>query len=965
VAVAIRTTKWPTAERLVYSSRQRPPRVHRASVAFWMKPIEELLKNLGRAEVLEFGLVTNRLPSVNIGGKFEPVDDEAPSTHVLLQMLVTMGGSRYVEQLSERPVQWTTRLDGVGVIAVAAIMRKDIVQARFTVARRDTSMSKAPPGPGAGQPSAAPPAAPPTQQAAANAVAAAAAAVVAQQSRPAAGAAGGPGAELRRTQLGTGGPQPTQSPSAGAVQAVPGKAGAPSAGAQPASATSGVTGAAGHSSAGQKAAPVAMQSQPHTKAAAQQTQSMPVPGSPAASSGASPAAPPVAPGSSPSAAAAAAGPLAGAVPPPDDWDDDDEPTVQTMSPPVAPPQHQLAHAQAQQAQQPAQHGGPGEDPKPKPARKPGEVPSLAPGASAQPSAEEERAGEERAAVDRKAVEDRLAADRKVADERKAAEERAAHERKIIEERAAAERKAADDRKAAEERKLAEQRNVAERAVQERVAAERAAVEKRGAIERAAADRAAQAERAATERKAAERAKVERRISTPTSVDAVDVEITSSDSGTRPVAGAGELELDPIDNTVELTAPPNALAQQMLSRATAPIASAAVPSAILSAIPSTTPSAANVAEKDRPRTDGALVSFLAMAVSARATDIHIVAGRPLLLRVATDLLPRTQPVEAEHVERIVREIVPVRLRETLDTEGACDFAIEHAQHGRFRVHVSRQRTGFKLSMRVIPREIPTLAALALPEGVGAAAKYGQGLVLVTGPASHGKTSTLAAIVDILNRESARHVLTIEDPVEYIHPRKRGLISQREIGGHARSWGSAMKAALREDPDVIVLGELRDAETMRLAIEASETGHLVIATMSTPSAAKTVDRVIDLFPPAEQPQIRTSVAHALRLIIGQRLVPSADRTRLHAAVELLPSSIALYTLIRDARTFQIPSLQQRGRAQGVVRLDESLAELVRAQKVTLEVAKQFAESAEQLEAQATRSVPGASGVAARKG
>ena len=904
-----------------------------------MKPIEELLKNLGRAEVLEFGLVTNRLPSVNIGGKFEPVDDEAPTTGVLLQMLVTMGGSRYVEQLSERPVQWTTRLDGVGVLAVAAIMRKDVVQARFTVARRDTAMSKAPPAPGPGQPSVAPPAAAPAA------------------------------ADLRRTQLGTGGPQPNQSPSAGAapaVPAVPGKAGAPSAGAQPAAAASGVGGAAGHSSAGQKAAPVA-----------------------------SPAAPPVAPGSSP---ATAAGPLAGAVPPPDDWDDDDEPTVQTLSPPVAPPLHAQAQAQqaqpqaqaqqaqpqpqaqAQQAQQPhqAQQGASGEDPKPKPARKPGDVPSLSPGAVAvaQPSSEDERAaeerkagedraavdrkaGEDRAAVDRKVADDRLAAERKAADERKAAEERAAHERKIIEERAAAERKAADDRKAAEERKLAEQRNVAERAVLERVAAERAAAEKRGAIERAAADRAAQAERAAAERKAAERAKVERRISTPTSVDAVDVEITTSDSGTRPVAG--ELELDPIDNTVELTAPPNALAQQMLSRATAPIASAAVPSAI----PSTTPSAANVAEQDRPRTDGALVSFLAMAVSARATDIHIVAGRPLLLRVATDLLARTQPIEAEHVERIVREIVPVRLRETLDTEGACDFAIDHAQHGRFRVHVSRQRTGFKLSMRVIPREIPTLATLALPDGVGAAAKYGQGLVLVTGPASHGKTSTLAAIVDILNRDSARHVLTIEDPVEYIHPRKRGLISHREIGGHTRSWATAMKAALREDPDVIVLGEVRDAETMRLAIDASETGHLVIATMSTPSAAKTVDRVIDLFPPAEQLQIRTSVANALRLIIGQRLVPSADRTRVHAAVELLPSSIALYTLIRDARTFQIPSLQQRGRAQGVVRLDESLAELVRAQKVTLEVAKQFAESAEQLEAQATRSVPAASGAAARKG
>jgi twitching motility protein PilT len=188
-----------------------------------------------------------------------------------------------------------------------------------------------------------------------------------------------------------------------------------------------------------------------------------------------------------------------------------------------------------------------------------------------------------------------------------------------------------------------------------------------------------------------------------------------------------------------------------------------------------------------------------------------------------------------------------------------------------------------------------------------------------------------------------------------------VSQREIATHARSWKLGVKAALREDADVIVFGELRDADTVRMAIDASETGHLVIATMNTPSAAKTVDRLIDLFPPSEQPQIRASIANTLRLIVGQRLVPSADRTRLHAAVELLPSSIALYTLIRDGRTFQIPSLQQRGRGRGVVRLDESLADLVRLQKVTLEVAKQFAESPQELEAHAARSAPSA---AARK-
>jgi twitching motility protein PilT len=866
-------------------------------------------------------------------------------------MLVTMGGSRYVEQLSERPVQWTTRLDGVGVIAVAAIMRKDVVQARFTVARRDTGagVSKAPPAPK--DPVVVP--------------------AIAQQSRP---------AELRRTQQGTGGPQPTPAgvpaPAAQAPPPVPKPAaaggGSPSAAAQPAAAPAGAGGGGSQSSAVQRAA--APQPQPQ-----------------AASVKAAVAAP-----AHVASVPPAAGPLAGAVPPPDDWDDDDEPTVQTLSPPVAPPQLQqqqqaaLAHAQTLQVP-------PGEEPKPKPARKPGEVAGQpAPAADDRKAADERRAIEERAAAEkkaaeeraaaekraadersaaerkaaeeraasekkaadeRKAAEERAAAEKKAADERKAAEERAAHERKIIEERAAAERKAADDRKVAEERKLAEQRNAQERVNQERIVAERAAAEKRAAIERAAAERQVAAERLAAERKAAERAKVERRISTPTSVDAVDVEITTADSGsgTRPVAGdSAEVEVEIVDNTVELSPVDVAVAR---------VATAAMPAhGVASAIPSTTPSAALLPEKDRPRADGALESFLALAVAARASDVHVVAGRPVLLRVATDLLPRTQPVLPEHVESIAREIVPGRLREALETDGSCDFAIDHPAHGRFRVNVSRQRTGYKLSMRVIPREIPTLAALALPDAVGAAAKYAQGLVLVTGPTGHGKTSTLAAIVDILNRDSSRHVLTIEDPVEFVHPRKRAMISQREVGTHARSFASALKASLREDPDVIVVGELRDPETVRMAIAASESGHLVIGSMNTPTAAKTIDRLIDMFPAAEQAQIRASVASVLRLVIGQRLVPSADRTRLHAAVEMLPSSIALYALIRDARTFQIPSLQQRGRTLGVIRLDESLAELVRSQKVTLEVAKQFAESPQELEAYSTRNI---SAAVARKG
>ena len=370
------------------------------------------------------------------------------------------------------------------------------------------------------------------------------------------------------------------------------------------------------------------------------------------------------------------------------------------------------------------------------------------------------------------------------------------------------------------------------------------------------------------------------------------------------------------------------------------------------MPSTTPSALGAPEKDRPRADGALDSFLGMAGVARASDLHIVAGRPVLLRVATDLLPRTQPVMPEHVERMAREIVPARLRETLEMAGSCEFGIDHPQHGRFRVSVSRQRTGLKLSMRVVPREIPTLALLGIPEAAGAAVKHAQGFVLVTGPMAQGKTTTMAALVDLLNRDTPRHIVTLEDPVEFLHMRKRAMISHREIGMHSRSYAAAFAAARREDADVIVVGELRDADMVRQAIAACEDGRLVIATMNTPTAAKTIDRIVELFAVAEEPQIRASLAGALRMIIGQRLVPSADRTRLHAAVELLPSSNALYTLIRAGRSAQIASLQQRGRAQGVVRLDESLAELVRSQKVTLEVAKPFAESPQELEAYVAR-------------
>jgi twitching motility protein PilT len=345
--------------------------------------------------------------------------------------------------------------------------------------------------------------------------------------------------------------------------------------------------------------------------------------------------------------------------------------------------------------------------------------------------------------------------------------------------------------------------------------------------------------------------------------------------------------------------------------------------------------------DRGVSRGELDALLSRARRRSASDLHIVAERPALQRIVGQLVTEGAPLEAAAVERMLLSIVPTRLRETLKRDGAVDFALAHPEHGRFRVNVSRQRTGYKGSFRIVPREVPTLESLALPPEIAEATKHHQGLIVVTGPTGHGKTTTLAAIVDRINATTTHQVITVEDPVEHLHTRKRAMISQREVGTHTKSFAAALKASLREDPDVIVVGELRDTETVRMALSASETGHLVIGTMNTPSAAKTIDRLIDLFPPADQQQVRMTLAGGLRLVVGQRLLANATGNGLVAACEVLPGSIALWNLIRDAKTFQIPSLQQRGRAAGIVRLDDSLLDLVRAGRTTLESAQVFAE------------------------
>jgi twitching motility protein PilT len=341
----------------------------------------------------------------------------------------------------------------------------------------------------------------------------------------------------------------------------------------------------------------------------------------------------------------------------------------------------------------------------------------------------------------------------------------------------------------------------------------------------------------------------------------------------------------------------------------------------------------------------------------ASDLHVVAGRPPLYRIAGELVPDGMVLKADVTEAMLRGRVPDRLLPVLDSEGAVDFALAHPQHGRFRTNIARQRTGYKGSFRVIPTSIPTLHSLGLPEEIAKATHHHQGLIVLTGPTGHGKTSTLAALVDLINTSTTHHLITVEDPVEYLHPRKRAMISQREVGTHTKSFANALKGSLRQDPDVIVVGELRDTETVRMALSASETGHLVIGTMNTPSAAKTIDRLIDLFPPADQQQVRMTLAGGLRLIVSQRLLPNTHKTGMVAAAEVLPGSIALWNLIRDNKTFQIPSLQQRGKSVGIIRLDDSLAELVRAGKTTLETALFYAEDPAEMQLKATGTAPGA--------
>jgi twitching motility protein PilT len=349
--------------------------------------------------------------------------------------------------------------------------------------------------------------------------------------------------------------------------------------------------------------------------------------------------------------------------------------------------------------------------------------------------------------------------------------------------------------------------------------------------------------------------------------------------------------------------------------------------------------------------GTFAYYVEMARAASASDLHISGNRLVLVRINNALVPvepGAAPLTAEQSEALLLPLLDETDTQRLRAVGYVDLAIDAPGGGRLRANISRHQVGYKGTFRLAFDRPRTIEELGLPKDIAKVVQHHQGFVVIAGPSGHGKTSTLAALVDLVNGSRAHHILTVEDPIEIEHPRKLAVVSQREAGKHTKSFAAALKASLREDPDVIVIGELRDRETVEIALTAAETGHLVIATMSTPSAAKTLDRLIDMFPPEDHSQVRASIAGALRAVVAQRLVPAIGGGVV-PAIELVTGVLPLAVLIRDDKLYQLPNLMQRGRAFGMIRFDESLAELVRTGKITEDTAMEHAEAKNQMAGQ----------------
>lgn len=334
-------------------------------------------------------------------------------------------------------------------------------------------------------------------------------------------------------------------------------------------------------------------------------------------------------------------------------------------------------------------------------------------------------------------------------------------------------------------------------------------------------------------------------------------------------------------------------------------------------------------------------LLDIAIQRDASDIHLVVGSPPTLRINGDLttISNTSPLAASDMETLAFSLLTDYQKQILQQNWELDLGYEYQSKVRFRVNIYRQRGGWAASLRLIPRSIRSLEQTGLPQVAAKLTELKQGLVLVTGPTGHGKSTTLAAFINHINLNRSEHVITIEDPIEFVYPNANSLISQRELNSDTKSWDNALKSALREDPNVVLVGEMRDLDTIATTMTIAETGHLVFATLHTNSSAQTVDRIIDVFPENQQPQIRSQLASVIEAIISLRLIPTINPGRV-LAIEMLLGVPATRALIREGKTHLIDSLIQTSAELGMVSLESSLAQLVREGKITIQTAQNYA-------------------------
>ncbi len=337
-----------------------------------------------------------------------------------------------------------------------------------------------------------------------------------------------------------------------------------------------------------------------------------------------------------------------------------------------------------------------------------------------------------------------------------------------------------------------------------------------------------------------------------------------------------------------------------------------------------------------------LDLISLAMQKRGSDLHLTTGVPPMCRIDGTLVPITDvKLTPDMIKEIISPIMKPELLRLFEVTGELDFAHSIPQLGRFRINVFKQRNSWAVAARVLNTRIPEPSEIGLSPLIVNLVKKKRGLILVTGPTGSGKSTTLASLIDVVNRNDKRHIITLEDPIEYMHQHKNSIVNQREIGDDTKSFDAALRGALRQDPDVILVGEMRDLDTISIALTAAETGHLVLSTLHTVGAVNTIDRIIDVFPPFQQEQVRTQLADVLECVVSQQLIPREDQPGRVAAFEVMVSNSAVKNMIREGKTYQINSVLLTNQKLGMKIMDDALVDLHVQGKISKENAILFAQ------------------------